>query len=76
VGVQRELEAGIHGGRSLPKNQVGPVHNFQDILTAELDRYVPGTAYLRRRVDANKQQKITQCKLIEVLFFQITINKI
>jgi hypothetical protein len=49
LAVQRELEAAIRGSRSLPQNKVGLVHNFQDILTAELDGYLPGSSYFRRR---------------------------
>ncbi|CAM4868123.1 unnamed protein product [Rotaria socialis] len=47
--AQHELEAAIHGTRSLPQNNVGPVHNFQDVLKHELDTYVPGRAYFRRQ---------------------------
>ncbi len=69
LAVQRELEAAIRGSRSLPKNNVGFVHNFQDILTAELDGYLPGSSYFRRRAHrklspVDKQPKnITQCML-------------
>jgi hypothetical protein len=60
--VQRELEAAIHDGRSLPKNEVGITQNFQDVFTEELEDYIPGSAYLRRQV--NRNTKSTQCKLI------------
>jgi len=46
------------------------VHSFQDILTVELDGYLPGSSYLRRRANRNLQslneptKKIIQCKLI------------
>jgi hypothetical protein len=66
--VQRELEAAIHGARNLPENQVGSVHNFEDILTIELNEFVPGSGYFRRRaekklgtINGNKI-KTTQCK--------------
>lgn len=49
VAAQDELEAAIRGTRNLPKNSVGPVHNFQDVLTLELNEYVPGAAYFRRQ---------------------------
>ena len=68
MGAQRELEAAIRGSRNLPENEVGPVHNFQDVLTVELDGYVPGTAYFRRRAERNLQNptehknKTAQCK--------------
>lgn len=51
VAAQHELEATIRGTRSLPQNDVGSVHNFQDILTIELDGYLPGSGYFRRRID-------------------------
>jgi hypothetical protein len=66
LAIQRELEAAIHDNRSLPKNNVGVVHTFQDILTVELDGYLPGSSYLRRRTDRNLQptKRIIECKLI------------
>ncbi|CAF3577883.1 unnamed protein product [Rotaria sp. Silwood1] len=62
--IQHELEAAIHGDRNLPQNKVGIVYNFQDILTLELDGYVPGTAYLRRRTDQNIESLNGQSKKI------------
>ncbi|CAF1041195.1 unnamed protein product [Rotaria sp. Silwood1] len=62
--MQQELEAAIHGARNLPQNKVGIVYNFQDILTLELDGYVPGTAYLRRRTDQNIESLNGQSKKI------------
>ena len=67
IAAQRELQAAIHGARSLPENNIGVVHNFQDVLTKELDEFVPGTAYFRRRDEENlhkRKQKVTQCKLV------------
>ncbi|CAF0756366.1 unnamed protein product [Rotaria sordida] len=64
LAVQHELEAAIRGARSLPQNEVGKVHNFQDILTIELDGYVPGTAYFRRRIDQNIEPLNDQMKKI------------
>ncbi|CAF4503877.1 unnamed protein product [Rotaria sp. Silwood1] len=51
--AQHELEAAIRGTRNLPENNIGPVHSFQDILTLELDEYVPGSAYFRRQTEQN-----------------------
>ena len=68
VAAQRELEAAIRGSRSLPQNNVGLVHNFQDILTVELHEYLPGSSYLRRRADrklpplSNQPKEIIGCK--------------
>jgi len=73
MAVQRELEAAIRGSRNLPENDVGLVHNFQDILAVELDGYLPGSAYRRRRSDRNLQslnesmKQIIQCQLILIL---------
>jgi hypothetical protein len=70
VGVQRELEAAIRGARNLPENEIGPVHNFQDVLTVELEEYVPGSAYFRRRAERNLpntngyKKKMTQGKFL------------
>ena len=64
VAAQRELEAAIRGSRSLPQHNVGPVHNFQDILTIELDGYLPGSSYLRRRIDQTLPPLNTQPKKI------------
>jgi len=66
LAIQRELEAAIRGSRSLPQNDIGVVHSFQDILTVELDGYLPGSSYLRRRADRNLQptKRIIECKLI------------
>jgi hypothetical protein len=72
LAVQRELEAAIRGARSLPKNEIRLVHNFQDILTVELNGYLPGSAYLRRRADRDLElikgypKQIIQCKLISL----------
>jgi hypothetical protein len=69
MAAQGELEAAIRGNRSLPQNDVGIVHNFQDILTMELDGYLPGSSYLHRRTHQNLQplneetKKIIECKL-------------
>lgn len=65
--AQQELEAAIHGARSLPQNNVGVVHNFQDVLTKELEEFVPGSAYFRRRPEqkiGNRTKKIASCKFI------------
>ena len=68
--AERELEAAIRGARSLPKNQVGAVHNFQDVLTVELDGYVPGSGYFRRRTEKElatingSKKKFAECKPI------------
>ncbi|CAF2821237.1 unnamed protein product [Rotaria sp. Silwood2] len=51
--AQHELEAAIRGTRNLPENNIGPVYSFQDILTIELDEYVPGSAYFRRQTEQN-----------------------
>ncbi len=70
MAVQRELEAAIRGFRSLPKNNVGLVHNFQDIVTADLNGYLPGSSYLRRRADRDLLpldqpiDKLLQSKLV------------
>jgi hypothetical protein len=66
--VQRELEAAIRGTRSLPEHHVGVVHNFQDVLTNELDKFVPGSGYFRRQAERNlgnknkPKKEMTQCK--------------
>lgn len=71
MAVQRELEAAIRGDRSLPQNNVGIVHNFQDIVRLELNEYVPGSAYLRRQSDRGLLpldqpiNKLIECKLLE-----------
>lgn len=63
--VRQELEAAIRGDRSLPNKPVGPVHNFQDVLTSELNEYVPGGAYFRRRGETNvRKTKIASGKSI------------
>ena len=70
--AQQELEAAIRGTRSLPQNNVGMVHNFQDVLTEELNGYVPGTTYVQRRTEqklVNRKRNIPSCK------FVITFNK-
>jgi hypothetical protein len=70
VAVQRELEAAIHDARSLPQNESGIAHSFQDVLTVELDEYVPGSAYLRRQAKRNSEpfnghtKQTTHCELI------------
>ena len=69
VAAQRELEAAIRGARSLPQNEVGLVHNFQDVLTVELNGYVPGSGYFRRRNERDldtingRHNQFVQCKL-------------
>jgi hypothetical protein len=69
MAAQRELEAAIRGARSLPEYKIGRVHNFQDILRVELNGYLPGSAYLHRRINQNLNplngptKKIIQCKL-------------
>lgn len=63
--VQQELEAAIRGTRSLPQNNIGMVHNFQDVLTEELNGYVPGTTYVQRRAEqklGNRKKNIPSCK--------------
>ena len=68
VAAQRELEAAIRGTRSLPQNEVGLVHNFEDVLTVELNGYVPGSGYFRRRIDRDldtingRHSNIVDCK--------------
>ncbi|CAF0926077.1 unnamed protein product [Adineta ricciae] len=49
--AQHELKAAIYGARSLPQFRVGRVHTFEDVLRTELNGYLPGSAYLRRRID-------------------------
>ena len=76
--AQRELEAAIRGTRSLPGNNVGAVHNFQDVLTKELDQFVPGGAYFRRRAEqklGNRTNKIASCKFQSMKILQLTFNK-
>lgn len=60
MSIQRELEAGIRGQRNLPDYNVGFVHNFQDILNYELNGYLPGSSYLRRRTDKIVLQPLDQ----------------
>ena len=60
LSVQRELEAGIRGQRSLPEYNVGFVHNFQDILNYELNGYLPGSSYLRQRTGKIVLQPLDQ----------------
>jgi hypothetical protein len=68
MAVQRELEAAIHGTRSLPEHHVGVVHNFQDVLTNELEEFVPGRAYFRRQAERNlgnkneSKKEMAECK--------------
>ena len=57
LAVQRELEAAIRGTRSLPEHHVGVVYNFQDVLTNELDEFLPGMAYFRRHAERNLSNK-------------------
>ncbi|CAF3848905.1 unnamed protein product [Rotaria magnacalcarata] len=78
--AQHELEAAIRGTRSLPKNNVGPVHNFQDVLKHELDTYVPGSAYFRRQsgqsVDRINAKKNTMKNTIQVDELNLNDNRI
>lgn len=49
--AEQELKAAIYGARSLPQFRVGRVHTFEDVLRTELNGYLPGSAYFRRRID-------------------------
>lgn len=84
VDAQDELAAAIHGARNLPENQVGSVHSFQDILTVELDGFIPGSTYFRRSAREQKplrnpnesKNKMTQCKLNTIFFHAYILTSI
>lgn len=76
--AQQELEAAIRGTRSLPQNNVGMVHNFQDVLTEELNGCIPGATYFQRRAErkfGNQKKDIPSCKCPSPKHDFITFNK-
>ena len=66
--VQDELQRLIRSSSSSSRNKFQRVYNFEDIVTVELNQYVPGTAYFRRRADCNfnalneHRKKTIKCK--------------